>query len=87
MAGSNCKISRNCVPDVMKSAFMLIGGDVTHPSPEQVNLFAYLDKYNSNPINIFRIQKLIPSVVGVVASFDRNATKYSCSWRLQNPKV
>lgn len=44
---------------------MVIGADVTHPSPEQRN---------------------IPSVVGVAASYDINAFRYNCQWRIQSPR-
>lgn len=49
-----------------EQGIMYVGGDVTHPSPDQ---------------------QTIPSVVGVAASYDQLGAKYSCSWRLQGPRV
>uniref|UniRef100_A0A336LXQ0 CSON004700 protein n=1 Tax=Culicoides sonorensis TaxID=179676 RepID=A0A336LXQ0_CULSO len=65
LGGTNHVIEAKSNVSIGRQPFMVIGADVTHPSPEQTN---------------------IPSVVGVAASYDKNAFRYNCQWRIQNPR-
>lgn len=65
LGGSNQMISRQSQVSIGMRPHMVIGADVTHPSPEQRN---------------------IPSVVGVAASYDTQAFRYNCQWRIQSPR-
>lgn len=55
--GSNHKLTKSCLPIMMKRKFMLVGADVTHPSPGQENIPSVVGVVSSHDVNGFLYNK------------------------------
>lgn len=55
--GTNHKLAKNSLPPLMSKPFMLIGADVTHPSPGQDNIPSVVGVVSSHDIHGFQYNK------------------------------